>query len=619
MSQAKDQAPGALTPEQAPISVTETPSDPDYYFKQFGNDLQTSYWDSLKAAATEGFSNMPTIGISRSNQLDDLEKAAPGPKVSPNELNRKYPEMDTPFTESTNWLVADEMARRARDRHELASIIDRGPQGGLYGVGRFAAGFAGGALDPLNLGAALATGFAAEAVGLTEGLASASMGRYAATRFGEGVVGSAVPEALSAHAAVKEGQNYGVGDYVSNVLMSGAGYAGISTGLKFGAPKIAEFFGRTPKVDEAAKSSATAQLATDRQVDVQPLAKDMTKEANGSAQIPADRVSSVRDYHYDPIMESDQVRDRAFYHGAGDSMGNFKEVPKGPIEENFGHGVYLTDNPVVANAHAASTFADANGKIFKVGVDKADLNLINLDKNVQHGPVRDIIEGYLDEQKNRKPGELTDGGEKAVVARGKTPAAPNPFEGGATAKEALSRVQDMIREGRLPADALDEIASRLKSAGFDGYVHEGGEFMGESNAPHNIMQLFDPEKTGDAGGIAQETGQFQPDREMVKPPSAISYEDLAREKASPENHIDHDPQAAQELEEMTKRPPKVIDLPDLEEHENEALKELQRLHEAGQLHPEEAKAMERLQEMEKEAQDEQKIIKEGSACLGREI
>lgn len=605
---------GAFGPGGAPIPVTDTPEDPYHYFNRFASELPTSYWEGIKAEASMAYENMPTNAIFRALDLKQTEQDS-GAKIHPNDLNKKYPEVDTPFTEPTSDLVAAEIARRARDRHELESIAGRSSMGG---GSRFATSLVVGSLDPLNLGAAILSGGILRAAGVIG--EAASVGRYAANAAIEGTAGAALPEAITGYANAQEHQDYGLGDYFKNVATAGVGFAGLATAgkyaalplLKRGWGKSAEYLARTPEAERLSHETAVGQLMMDRQVDVEPITRQMLQEGS-----PTSR-PVLPEYNFRKLETADQVRERTLYHGSEKSQGSFADAPKSVIEENFGQGVYLTDNPAVANGHASRTFTDSNGKMFQVAVDHPELNLINLDKRVEQGPARNIVETYLDEQRSRPGGQL-ENGDKAVALRGNAPGAPSPFERGGTMKEVFEHVQREIQAGRLPETALDDLGSRFKAAGFDGYIHEGGNFLGHEGAPHNIVQLLDPEKTGDAGGLARETGQMEPDASQVERPSPEQAQDLAREQAAPENGINHDPAAIQEFEQNLKTPAKEIEIPDIQEHDKVAMDALRKLKEEGGLSPEELKEFDNLSDLEAAAHEEETTIKASMFCLGRDL
>jgi hypothetical protein len=607
---------GTFGPGSEAIPTTGTPGNLDHFLGGFGNELPTSYWDSFKAQFHESVSNFPT---QKAFDLYDqhLVGQDAGSKLHPNELNQRFPEVEAPFTEPMALPVAAEIARHARDRQELESIISHGPQGGIYGASRGAMGLLVGFGDPASLALGGLGGKALGASGLLGAEATTVAGRLG-QNFAHGVAGAVLPEALGGYASLKDQQSYGVKDFVGNTVLAGAGYSALATGFHYAKPALAEFFGRNPEAARMSHESAISQMMMDRQVDVEPIAKDMHRQTNGTANAPEGASPVVGDYQFQRIGTSDDVHGRDFFHGSKDSLGTFKESPKGPLEDNLGHGVYLTDNAVVANGHATQSFTTADGKVYKVGVNRSDLQLINLDKRVSHGPIRNILETFLEEHANRPGGTLTDGSPQDLAVRAKTPAVPSIFESGSTMKEILAHIQDKMRNGSLPANALDELGTKLRDAGFDGYHYEGGDFAGVKNDPHNIVMLFDPEKTGDAGGIAQETGQYAPDRQVVQTQTPAEAQAIEQEKAQPEKSINHDPQAAQTFEELVKNPPKEMDIPALKEFESQSLQDLKDLHAQGMLDPEHVKHMEDLQQMAQEARDEEIAIKAGMACLGQD-
>ena len=585
--------PGALGPGSEAIPTTGTPANLEHFLNGFGNDLPTSYWDSFKAQFHESVNSFPT---QRAFDLYDqhLVGQDAGAKLHPNELNQRFPEVEVPFTEPTSLPVAAEIARHARDRQELESIISHGPQGGLYGASRGAMGLLVGFGDPASLALGGIGGKALGASGILGAEASTLAGRLG-QNFAHGVAGAALPEALGGYAALKDQQEYGVKDFVGNTVLAGAGYSALATGFHYAKPALAEFFGRNPKAEVIAHESAIEQLLKDRQVDVEPIARDIHRQTNGSPKSEDGKVSAFGDYKYQKIVASEDVPGRDFFHGSQESQGDFKSSPKGPLEENFGHGVYLTDNSNVANGHAAQSYTTADGKVYKVNIKNADIKLIDLDSPARPGVMKETLDGFIADH----------GG------------SPIP-EAGISMKQIVAEVQSQVRKGSLPATALDDLADRFKQAGFDGYHYEGGDFAGVKNDPHNIVMLFDPEKTGDAGGMAHETGQYAPERSVVPAQTPEESAAIEQEKARPENGVNYDPQAAQRFEELVKNPPKEMEIPDLKEYESQSLQELKDLHAQGQLDPEHIKHMEDLKQMAEYARNEDIAIKAGMACLGQD-
>jgi hypothetical protein len=571
------QAPLSL--ESAPIPVTETPADPYHYFNRLSQELPTTYWEGIQGEAKLTYENLPTKALFRSMELGALKDQGFGPKLDPNDLNKRFPEVDQPFTEPMNLPAAEEIARRARDRHEMESIVGRSSVGG---VGRFGTSLLVGAIDPLNLAAGILSGGALRAAGVMA--EATTISRYAAQAAVEGTAGALVPEAITGYANAQEQQQYGALDYLSNVGMAGLGYAGITTGVRFGLPKLANMLRRVPEAERMSHEAAVAQLLMDRRVDVEPIAQTMVRETNGAPH------PGLPEYRYEPLTDGAQARERPLYAGSTKSLGGFSEAPKAVIEEDLGHGIYLTDNPAVANGHAARTVTDADGKIFQVAPAGRDLNLLHLDSPLADSPARGALE------------------ELGV-----------PAEGARTVKGALELVQAQIQSGKLPESALDELAGKLKAAGYDGYFYEGGKYLGESNAPHNVVMVFDPEQTGDGGGLLREQAQFAPDRSATQRAAGLSRDEILRGQSAPERRIDFDSAAVQEFNELLRQPPKELELPDLQEHDSVALETLRALQEQGQLAPEEVKALERIEGLAREAKEEETAIKAGLFCMGRDV
>ncbi len=126
------------------------------------------------------------------------------PKLSPDQLNQKFPGLQEKFTEPMTQPVAQDIADYQTKKQNLQNIIDNGPQDFPTKLKSFGHNLLAGALDPINAMAGIAVapivGAAATALGVAEsmgiGAAAPSIGQYIARAGVEAGIAN-IPETAS--------------------------------------------------------------------------------------------------------------------------------------------------------------------------------------------------------------------------------------------------------------------------------------------------------------------------------------------------------------------------------------------------------------------------------------
>jgi hypothetical protein len=568
------------------IPINQTPGDESYYYSRMGDEIATSFNDQINASIKSTIEELPTTSLFR-RSVNDFER---GKKLDPNEANRLFPEVETPFTEPVSYGVAEEIANRTRERNELRSVISRGPQGFLPGAARLGSSLVINMLDPVNIGASLLTSgvFSAARIG---GLVAETsyLGRAMGTSFGrnviEGAIGSAAGEGVVAYRNEQEHQDYSAFDLMKNVAIGSFGYAGLhwlgSKAFRFVQPKVKSYlYGVSPETAAKAEATAVGQFAMDRPVDVHPIVDEARMRTSGdSIRVPG-KYSNLPEYKYSPMERPD----RPMYAATPDTSSNWSEGKFYTIEQDFGSGRYFTDNPIVANNHSGKEVV--KGRF--VQTDLKDANLINLEKPLPEN-LKALVEPLLKEGRVAEPDILNKSG-----------------------KEVLESVRTAVSLGTLPETALDDLGQAFKQAGLDGYRHEGGQFYRSENAKHNVVMLFDHEK-------ATPGQEFSPDPQIIPRMTEEKLTQILDEQNSFKNSILHDEQAHQDLKDIIDNPPPDLDRIALEK-ETQGLEDLVNgLKDQGALDEADLKVLEDLKKLAVDSQAEDEAVKMAISCVRTNI
>lgn len=590
-----------ILPRQ-PLPTNSIEDDKDLYMEAGGRSIPTSFRESMSAAYD--LANLDS-GLGLYRRWRDMNKVEDegGDVLMPQELNRMFPQMETPFTRPTTVRVAQEMAKRIEEKRAMEESIAKGPQGMFYGMARFGAGLAPHAIDPLEIGAGLVAGaglgYIAElgwagknAITLAMTAARPTAGQLAIRLAVENAVTNAAQETAAVSMAHREGQEYTFADAMKNVALTTVAGVGVHMGGRYVIGKAAGFMrGLGERAEDTGMRSAFAQTAMDRSVDVDPIIRDHVIESSGRTTGTNRFLGAAR--AYTPIERFEDLHGRQLYHGSPEARGSFADSTKVVIEDDFGTGIYLTDNHDVANGYAARKGSDVDGKVFEMSA-KEDLNLINLEKPLDpEGPAAEALRPVLEESFGKRGAEL--------------------MLQDHTGKQILEGIRSNIEAGRLPEDMFDTVSARLHEAGFDGYRHEGGQFMGVDGQRHNVVMLFDhPEHPG--VDKLQEHGAVPADRDVIPEMTQEEHRQLAERLNSHKSDAMYDPVDEQALDEHLANPHQDPDLPQLEAELKETMDELKDLREQG-FAVEDEKVAEQVAEIKKVGDEEDFATKGMANCM----
>jgi hypothetical protein len=549
----------------------------------------SSAFDEMKATADDTVSSMMTGSLARMYMMNQAQKNAEdlgSQKSSVEDLNRQYPGLPNPFKEPTDPFTAGEIARRQAEKKELEDTISNGPQGPLYAAGRFGAGLLAHAGDPLELGAAMATGFASEAA-LGATALGAKLGTGAVQRLATGAIegagATAAMEPANWIANKQDNTPNSLSGSAFNILLGGLTYGAI----KAGAPIIASSLSRgegnlvetlnQPQADQV-HNYTTSLLSQDKNPDPGPLLNDFAREKAGEGP-KADEPP----YVFKKQLDMEKIGEVWFYVPKESVEASFKDGARPKLGGDFGSGLYATDNPSVANGVSAAKTLDTPGSVH--GVSLGDTNLIKMDE-VPTGKAFDAHSDFLQSFKDVSPENLTP-------------------------RDVIESLKTGIDKGEIKPEVLENYYNKLQSAGTDGLHYEVSQTGGVSHEPYNAAYIFDH----DSDKIIQ-SGVIDSNPDRVREPSPQEVSDLGKKSLSHESDLWHDPKAEEEFQKHLNEGIPTVDQTTFEDRYKEARQELE--HQLKQEPDAAAQAkLDHIDEVSKRGAQMEKLAKATMACFGR--
>lgn len=215
-------------------------------------------------------------------------------------------------------------------------------------------------------------------------------------------------------------------------------------------------------------------LQSEKQVLAEEINKPRVKNPGeyGTISVPAQKEASK-------VTNLERINAKTWYHGTGNSSLTAETLDPlfGNHQGLFGHGIYLTDSPDIANGYAKTrskrTKTPTTYEV-KVKVDK----VLDLEQpitedvaNVLRDSVYDDFKGIVDESA-QKPGATPE----SVIQDLRKAVEEHSHETETSTNEYVEMFQDMV--------------VNLKNAGYDALTHTGGLRTGKK--PHQVLIMLDP-------------------------------------------------------------------------------------------------------------------------------
>lgn len=472
------------------------------------------------------------VGIwARKSALSELESYG-GKQITPEEANKLYPEMTTPFDKPLTPLVADYLANNDFERRERARIIAEGPQGLGTDVTNFGLGMLTHLMDPLETGTMLIGGAAFGAVAKAgtlgkglQGLATAeslSLGESVALSVAEATTADLAQniglEVATAVQVENEQGNYDIAQGAANVALGtlagpilgtlhGIGKAGFRSAESAIARRLEKDILQTsPAAAKEIERVVMSDIASGRDPDVSPILESLAMETS------VKEVPGKLKYEYTPIKGV--VPEGKKFYIAADSA-DLPNAKRFYTSDGLGRGTHVTDNPGVANVTAGRSLDEGAGVVHEINLDGA--KVLDLDEKVLPGSAEhEVFTRALRETGDPNP--------EATLSE-------------MTPRQIVERFDDFPET--TSAKAFDAYENGLREAGFDAVKTSGESRMGfEGHEPHNAMMILNEERV-------KSNGAFTPDPEVRNGISAQVRERALQYREDPtRNRFDMDADVA---------------------------------------------------------------------------
>lgn len=416
-----------------------------------------------------------------------------GPLVDPEVLNAKYPNLQHSFTEPMNEKQAAYIAERQDTQSKRGSIMARYEGSAVV---PFIGSLAGGIIDPVGIGVGILTGVGAAGVAGKLGYTAYKTSKTAMVA--EALISTAAQEPLSYMATTGENMPYTMEDTAFNAVTNVVGELGIRKGVPYVYGKAKNYLSNLKGSQlDVVDTAAFNQISADKNISIDVLNKTFVQEGGLSK-------SGVPNDVYKPTGKNFVATTRSGF--------DLQKSETYKIHDDYGPGVYVTDNPTIANGHAARNTGDQLGDIVELEIDP-NARYVELSEKIDES-VRN---------------EIAPIAKNVMSVKSFNEDFPNM-----TMKEFLDVIDEKINSGAVRDSTLIEVQERVKDAGFDGYKHNSKEFMGTKVEPSEIKILFNSEKI-------KEKSRAQGNNKLVYAPDKKTMDAEALRVQSMENDMDYDP------------------------------------------------------------------------------
>ena len=484
----------------------------------------TSYSEVASAAWEIGKMDSAVINIARNQSLDEMEQS--GKVLSPEQANELYKHIEVPFNKPVNEKVAFFLNEEAQRKRQLQAVIESGPSGS--GIINFASSVAAHATDPIEFGASALAGWAFRGVGaLAEGVvaaeSAAGVGASGISNLASGVakgvraggvtgeiardmVGNAVLEPWMLSSAERAQVDYGIQDSLTNIVAGSL----LVPAARFGAKAIGKGLAKiNPQAMDATVKSTIGSMESGKIPAPDTIAKlqdDLLykKPNTVGVELPGQK------YEFTPKSPVDIKTSEVF--SVASNAGMLNKGSRAMVED-FGDGLYFTDNKSIAENFANNPFDDTPSSIHSLDTSKA--NLISADSPIDVEVKSSIVRSIED---------------KKVSA---------VLEKSATLKEAMDTIKTNIDDGSMTDKHLNELYSGMRKNDIDGFV---GAHTGVDN-PHNYGYIF-PE----SAEKMKETSSYKIDRSKAPKIDGQKLAEVQAKADAPESNMYFDPDAKKEMD-----------------------------------------------------------------------
>jgi hypothetical protein len=553
-----------------------------------------------------------------------------GKKISPDQANERFPDMEEPFREPINERVAQFQYDQSRERQRLERKVMMGPSDPYTRSKQFGVGLLAHMMDPVELGASTLTGWGVGAViGRTAigaamaARAATSLAARTALNAGEAVAGNlienTVNEGVVAAADTAEGHEYDPVQGMKNLAMStflgaipGMALKEVSfhmghtsnlrvdeahpeakidlTGLPPQEHVEVDTLARTrngmlletsPEADLAVVRGVVGNLENDVRPDVTPMFEALARETDVN---PADFGHTP--YNFDPVTP-ETIGGRRMFMTSREAVPDLDYRTTVPLGDEFGLGLHTTDNPGVANAAAVRSMADIPGTVHEIEI-KGELRPLDLDAPI--------------------PDNMMDMARKALDHIGEGPELADHL----TTHDLFRILKQAEMEDALPQGFMKSLNQGLQDLGYNALVSKGESRMGVPlDNPHNHVTILDP-------SMIEKKATFEPDTKMVRPPDEQALADLQDKALGPKKSMLIDEQkykeAVAQVEKMKSEAK--AQTSDLKAEIDEQIADFEDMHKQGLLDEGLQKEFEQVKQFRADLETNAVLDKAAAFCMG---
>jgi hypothetical protein len=340
--------------------VVDQPEEESYV--GLANRLPITTMEAVKTTfQDELFNNAATAKITNYFAKKEMEQL-PGKELSVEELNQKYDGLGLTWDGPKREAVAEFIADKQRDRLYTQKKLESGPDDYMTEGLKFGAAVAAHIADPTELGLTVATAGvfrlgAAAAFG-AKAIQGAGLGAKVALGVGEGAVSQIALEPLEFMYDKEFQRDYQAIDAFKRVAY-GAAMGGLLEGGVHSGQKLIQKMRKT-KAHAVSHDAALGQFAEGRPVDVEPIVEAYNAERVGLKNPEIPDYSGRTQYQFQPFDPASPAG-RKIYLGSQSALEDFK------ILDLTAHGPEgFVDNPLIANADAASAFNETVGMVHEI-------------------------------------------------------------------------------------------------------------------------------------------------------------------------------------------------------------------------------------------------------------
>lgn len=340
--------------------VVDQPDESNY--EGLANRLPITTMEAVKTSfEDELYNNAATAKILNYFEKKETEQLS-GKELSVEELNQKYDGLGLTWDGPKKEAVAELVADKQRQKIYYEQKLKAGPDDYLTNGLQMGAALAAHIADPTEMGLTVATAGifrlgAAAAFG-ARAIQGAGLGARVAMGVGEGAISQIALEPVE-YLYDKEFQRDYEATEAFRRVAYGAAMGGLFEGVLYSGQKLYNKMKKT-KAHAVAHDVALGQMADGRPVDVEPVIEAFNQERLGASSNDVPDFSGRTKYQYQPF-DPKAPGGRKIYVGSQSALEDFS------VLDLTAHGPEgFVDNPLIANADAASAFNETKGLVHEI-------------------------------------------------------------------------------------------------------------------------------------------------------------------------------------------------------------------------------------------------------------